>query len=265
MTAFQGGAAPLSSAGFERAKQSLEADAESLWALIAVETSGFGFLPDRRPKILFERHVFHRRTGGRHDAHADISAPTMGGHSGGGAEYARLERAMRLDRQAAFDSASWGLGQVMGYHATRLGYPSTEEMVARFREGEDEQLAAAQRFISANPPLRQAFVQKKWTRVAFFYNGAGYARHGYDRRLAHFHDLYELKGTPSITVRMAQAWLTYLGYRPRGIDGIIGPGTEMAVIDFQKARGLPVTAKPDDATLEQLRLAVANGGAGPPS
>lgn len=95
--------------------------------------------------------------------------------------------------------------------------------------------------------------------MAFFYNGAAYARHGYDRRLEHFHDLYELKGTPSITVRMAQAWLTYLGYRPRGIDGILGPGTEMAVIDFQKARGLPVTAEPDDATLEQLRLAVANG------
>lgn len=200
-----------------------------------------------------------RRTGGRHDAHADISAPTVCGHLGDGAEYARLERAMRLDRQAAFDSASWGLGQIMGYHAPHLGYPSTEAMVARFREGEDEQLAAAQRFISAHPPLRQAFAQKKWSRVAFFYNGAAYARHGYDRRLEHFHDLYELKGTPSITVRMAQAWLTYLGYRPRGIDGILGPGTEMAVIDFQKARGLPVTAEPDEATLEQLRLAVANG------
>lgn len=134
-------------------------------------------------------------------------------------------------------------------------------MVARFSEGEDEQLAGAQRFISANPPLRQAFAQKNWNRVAFYYNGAAYARHGYHRRLESFHDLYELKGTPSITVRMAQAWLTYLGYRPRGIDGILGPGTGMALIEFQKARRLSVTAEPDDATLEQLRLAVANGGA----
>lgn len=261
MTAFQGGAAPLSSAGFEQARQSLDADAESLWALIAVETCGFGFLSDRRPKILFERHVFHRRTGGRHAAHADISAPAAGGYLGGGDEYARLERAMQLDRQAALDSASWGLGQIMGYHATGLGYPDTEAMVARFGEGEDEQLAGAQRFISANPPLRQAFAHKEWTRVAFLYNGAAYARHGYHRRLAQFHDLYELKGTPSITVRMAQAWLTYLGYRPRGIDGILGPGTGMAVIDFQKAQGLPVTADPDDATLERLRLEVVSVGA----
>lgn len=36
MTTFLGGAAPLSSAGFEQARQSLEVDAESLWALIAV-------------------------------------------------------------------------------------------------------------------------------------------------------------------------------------------------------------------------------------
>ena len=144
----------------------------------------------------------------------------------------------------------------MGYHASRLGYPDTEAMVARFCEGEDEQMEGAQRFISANPPLRQAFAHKEWTRVAFFYNGAAYARQGYHRRLEQFHDLYELKGTPSITVRMAQAWLTYLGYRPRGIDGILGPGTEMAVIDFQKARGLPVTAEPDDATLEDIQYHV---------
>jgi hypothetical protein len=265
MTTFRGSAAPLSNTGFGRALQSLEADAQSLWALITVETSGFGYLSDRRPKILFERHVFHRRTGGRYDAaHPDISAPTSGGYLGDGAEYLRLESAMSLDRQAALDSTSWGLGQIMGYHAVDLGYPGTEAMVASFRDGEDEQLAGAQRFINANPPLHQAFSQKNWTRVAFFYNGAGYARQGYHLKLEHYHDLYKLKGTPSITVRMAQAWLTYLGYRPGGVDGILGQHTGTAIIAFQKATGLPVTAELDDATLERLRLAVANGGQGGP-
>jgi hypothetical protein len=270
MTMFQGSAAPMSSAGFNQAQQYLEADAQSLWALIAVETSGFGFLPDRRPKILFERHVFHRRTGGKYGAaHPGVSASAAGGYLGGAAEYMRLEEAMSLDRQAAFESVSWGLGQIMGYHAVHLGYPSAEAMVADFREGEDAQLAGTQRFISANPPLRQAFSQKKWNRVAFFYNGAAYAKHAYDRKLEHFHDLYKLKGTPNITVRMAQAWLTYLNYQPRGIDGIFGAGTGTAVIAFQKDRGLPVTATLDDATLEQLRLAAASavqtpsGGTGP--
>ncbi len=39
-----------------------------LWAVLSVETSGCGYLPDKRPKILFERRVFSRLTGHRFDA-----------------------------------------------------------------------------------------------------------------------------------------------------------------------------------------------------
>ncbi|MFK3737684.1 N-acetylmuramidase domain-containing protein [Massilia sp. TN1-12] len=258
MTAFRGNAAPLSSSGFRRTMVALATDPASLWALITVETSGFGYLPDRRPKILFERHVFHRRTGGKYGStHADISAPAPGGYLGDADEYTRLERALALDRQAALDSTSWGLGQVMGFHAASLGYPGTEAMVTGFLEDEDAQLEAVQRFIGAHAALRQALRRQDWTRVAFFYNGASYAQHGYHRKLEHYHDLYAIKGTPDIAVRTAQAWLTYLGYAPRGVDGILGPATGAAVVAFQKAQGLPVTADLDDASLERLRLAAA--------
>lgn len=261
MLVFRGNAAPLTEAAFDRTRQELGVDNRALWALMTVETRGFGFLPDRRPKILFERHVFHRRTAGRYGAtHPDISASKAGGYEGGTAEYVRLARAISLDRQAALESASWGLGQIMGFNATGLGYASTEVMVDRFQEGEDEQLEGAQRFIAANPPLREAFSKKRWSRVAFFYNGANYARNEYDRKLEHYHDLYTLKGTPSITVRTAQAWLTFLGFDPRGVDGIVGDGTRTALIAFQKSRGLPVTAELDDPTFEQLRQAGGNGG-----
>lgn len=261
MFAFRGRAAPLTEAAFDRTRQDLGVDDHALWALMTVETKGFGFLRDRRPKILFERHVFHRRTAGRYGgAHPDVSAGKPGGYLDGAGEYMRLERAMSLDRQAALESASWGLGQIMGFNATYLGYSSTEVMVGGFLESEDEQLAGAQRFIDANPPLRDAFSKKRWPRVAFFYNGADYARNQYDRKLEHYHDLYKLKGTPSITVRTAQAWLTYLRFEPRGVDGIVGDGTRTALIAFQKSRGLAVTAELNDATIEQLRLATANGG-----
>jgi hypothetical protein len=41
-----------------------------------VETSGSGFLPDRRPKILFERYVFSEETGHRFDvSEFDLSDP----------------------------------------------------------------------------------------------------------------------------------------------------------------------------------------------
>lgn len=257
MTTFSGNAAPLTRDGFDKVRSALAADAESLWALMTVETSGFGFLPDRRPKILFERHIFHKRTGGRFSTQfPDISSRIPGNYKGGEAEYQRIAMAMKLDPRAALDSTSWGLGQIMGFNAARLGYANAEDMVNKFRVDEDQQLEGALRFIQAYPALEKAFAAKNWSKVAFFYNGAAYARNEYDKKLDRYYTLYKAKGTPSIDVRMAQALLTYLGYSPRGVDGLIGDGTQTALIAFQKAHGLPVTAALDDHTMDELQRAV---------
>ena len=97
---FAGRAAPLTQQGFDKVSGELGGDAASLWALINVETRGFGFFPDKRPKLLFERHQFHKRTAGRYDANnPDISASARGGYLSGTAEYRRLTRAMTLDRR----------------------------------------------------------------------------------------------------------------------------------------------------------------------
>jgi len=250
---FLGKAAPLSQAAFDDALGRLEVDPPSLWALLAVETRGFGFLPDRRPKILFERHVFHKRTDGRFGAsQPDISGPERGGYKGGAQEYGRLARAIQLDRKAALESASWGLAQIMGYNAAPLRYVSADEMIARFLEGEDAQLDGAVRFITANPALGDAFRKKKWSAVAFYYNGKAYAEHGYHLKLDRCCELYAIKGTPSLEVRAAQARLAYLGFDPQGVDGVFGNGTRAAVLAFQRARGLPLTADLDGGTLQHL-------------
>ncbi len=73
---FKGAAEPLSQAGLSEALNILGVTPAAIWSVIAVETSGCGFLPDRRPKILFEHHIFHRQTGGHFDAVApDLSNP----------------------------------------------------------------------------------------------------------------------------------------------------------------------------------------------
>ena len=101
---FQGKGQPLTQAGFDAAIARLEVSPAALWSLITVETRGFGYLPDRRPKILFERHIFHRRTDGEFDRTApDISSPDAGGYIGNEAEYNRLARAMELNRKAALE------------------------------------------------------------------------------------------------------------------------------------------------------------------
>ena len=57
---FVGDGTPLNAAQVAQLPEMSEVTIEELWAVISVETSGCGFLPSRKPKMLFERHVFHR-------------------------------------------------------------------------------------------------------------------------------------------------------------------------------------------------------------
>jgi hypothetical protein len=65
---FAGRAARLSAAGIAAACAILGIGEAEMRAVLAVESLGSGFLADGRPKILFERHWFHRLTGGRFSA-----------------------------------------------------------------------------------------------------------------------------------------------------------------------------------------------------
>ncbi len=186
--AFAGAAAPLSAEGLARACGILGVGEADLRAVLAVETSGNGFLPDGRPKILFERHVFHRLTKGRHSAdHPDISNPERGGYRGGAAEYGRLERAVALDRRAAFDSTSWGLGQIMGFNAAKVGYSDAEAMARDFAQGADAQVAAVARFIAASG-AQAHLAAHDWAAFARVYNGPRFAENRYDEKLRRAYD-----------------------------------------------------------------------------
>ncbi|WP_294329091.1 N-acetylmuramidase domain-containing protein [uncultured Sphingomonas sp.] len=249
---FTGRGAPLTQAGFDTVHARLGGDAASLWSLLSVETRGFGFLPDRRPKILFERHIFAARTGGRFSAgYPDLSNPKAGGYSGGAAEYQRLKRAMLLDRRAALDSASWGLGQVMGFNAAKIGYPSVDAMVSAFADGEDAQLQGCAGFLTANAALHDAYKAQKWARVAFFYNGNQYAKNKYDVKLEAAHARFVAAGLPSVGIRAVQAYLAYLGFDPLGIDGEPGSNTLRALGRFRTSYTLAAPALPSAVNLGQ--------------
>lgn len=53
--------------------------------------------------------------------------------------------------------------------------------------------------------------------------------------------------------RDVQRWLDLLGYDPRGIDGIFGPGTRAALTRWQAQNGLPATGYLDVQSLRKLR------------
>jgi len=146
---FQGTALALSSDGLADVATSLGVHAPEIWAVLSVETRGCGYLPDRRPQILYERHIFHRLTNGKFDS-SDISNASPSGYGATGAhQYDRLAAAIEKNRTAALQSASWGLGQIMGKNSAAAGFRNVEDMVTAMSDSEDAQLAAMARFLVA--------------------------------------------------------------------------------------------------------------------
>jgi len=252
---FQGTARALSIEGLHAASEKLGVFAPEIWTLLAVETSGCGFLPDRRPCILFERHYFHRLTQGKYDD-GDISDPKPGGYGAGGAhQYDRLARAIAKNRPAALRSASWGIGQIMGDKFALAGFADVETMVAAMSQSEDQQLAAVGNFLIGsrlNVPLQA----HDWASFARGYNGVNYARNRYDIRLNG--EFLKCSGVlPDLNIRAAQLYLTYLGFHPGQIDGIAAKRTLAALAEFQARAGVPLTATVNAVAMAQLNAALA--------
>ena len=254
---FVGNSTALSEAGLAEATRRLAVGAAEIWAVLDVETSGCGFLPDRRPLILFERHVFWRLTGGRFGI-SDVSNPDPGGYGAGGAhQYDRLQNAMALDRTAALQSASWGLPQIMGENAALVGFGDIESMVESMCDSEDDQLAAFVEFLQAND-LDRFLQAHQWKPFAKVYNGPDFAKNQYDIKLAAAFAKNSAGPLPDLDVRAAQLYLTYAGFQPGPVDGIMGNKTRNALTAFQKQQGLPVTGAADSATMAAL-MSVALG------
>jgi hypothetical protein len=256
MSEFAGSGAPLSSEGLEAAADRLHVGLPEIWTVLKVETSGCGYIADRRPKILFERHFFHRLTQGRFDAaDADVSAASAGAYGASGAhQYDRLGRALALDRLAALKSASWGVGQVMGDNAALVGYPDVEAMVRAMVASEDAQLAAMLSYC-VKTGIDRAMQQHDWAKFAHGYNGPNFAKNAYDTRLAEAFAQLSAHGTPDLRIRSAQVYLTYRGFKPGPVDGAMGSLTRDALKAFQRGASLAETGSVDNKTLAALAAA----------
>jgi len=254
---FQGVASALSADGLAAVAGNLGVSAAEIWAVLAVETSGCGFLDDRRPQILFERHIFHRLTQGRYDSDTDISYPTPGNYGPFGAhQYERLSEAIKRDKNAALQSTSWGIGQIMGEHFGAAGFDSVEAMVAAMLVSENRQLAAMGDFLISHK-LHAALRAHDWTTFARGYNGINYAINRYDLRLNAEFQKYSSGVLPDLGVRAAQLYLTYLGFEPGPTDGFPGLRTLSALAQFQTRNGMTAVSIINEDTVAQLQTALA--------
>lgn len=228
---FTGAARPMTLNGLRMAANLIRCDAAAILAVLDVETSSCGFLSNKKPQMLFERHIFHRETNGQFDTTApDISAAYLGGYGFPGIpQYERLRRAMELDERAALRSASWGIAQIMGFNAEFIGYDSAAEMVAEFCDDEDAQLIAMAKYCVARG-LGDELRHENWDGFAYGFNGPRHWQNNYAERLEKAYERH-VNGPPiDMNVRAAQVRLMFAGLYLARIDGIWGRQTEAALV-----------------------------------
>jgi N-acetylmuramidase len=184
---FVGAATPLAAGDVAAAAAALQCEPAAIWAVCDIESAGGGFLPDRRPKILFEAHVFGGLTQHRWDAaHPNVSSAAWNRAlygADGAHQYDRLAEAVALDRSAALQAASWGMFQILGMNYAACGFSGVEDYVAAMCAGEGAQLDAFCAFCRQGG-LDRALRAHDWVRFALGYNGPGEAGNGYDGKLA---------------------------------------------------------------------------------
>lgn len=168
----------------------LKCDVAAIRAVDAVESGGKGFGPDGRPLILFEPHIFSKRTGHRFDkSHPHLSYPKWGTRpypKTQAERYRQLEEAMKLNETAALESCSWGRFQVCGFNAKNCGYDTVQTFVAAMYADETNHLRAFIQYLEW-AMLTDELREHRWVELARGYNGPQHFKHNYAGKLAAAH------------------------------------------------------------------------------
>lgn len=176
-----------------QAAQELKCELAAVKAVNQVESRGTGFTKSGKLKVLFERHIMYKklyakmglpRANALGQMYPSLVSPVAGGYTGGDAEMDRLQAAIQIDEDCAYESASYGLYQIMGFNCQICGYANAKEMFNEFLLGESAHLKAFVRFIQADQQLWDALKRKDWVTFARRYNGPAYAKNQYDTKLA---------------------------------------------------------------------------------
>lgn len=251
----------------------------AMLAIAEVETAGRLFEEDgRTPRFLYERHVAYREAKKRGCLAKFVRAGLAIPKWDRATQYrdqrtskmrlALIGRARAIDPETACRSASWGIGQTMGFLSESLGYGSAVAMVdGMIAGGLPAQVDAMVRELKRTR-LIAALNARDWRRVARTYNGPGYAANRYDEKLEAAHARWTRRlarnraappgaSLPKADVLALQKQLRSRGYAEVGApDGIWGSRTTGAVAAFQEHEGLPVTGAVDEATRNALLAAL---------
>ena len=159
--------------------------------VMAVEAGGSGFTEyngEKKPKILFEPHLFHANTKGTYDVTSpDISKKNWDATRASGhynlPQWPTFLKAYALNPDAAIKSTSWGVGQVLGSNYKAAGFSSLKDFMNAMND-EFKQALAMIKFITSNSKMKEALKNHDWDGFAALYNGPQYKKNKYQDALA---------------------------------------------------------------------------------
>lgn len=181
----------ISEAKFQEVSKDLGIEVAVLKAVAEVESSGEGFLADGQPKILFEPHIFWKNLVKRGidpslhiKGNEDIIYPKWksGAYGKVSEQHSRLQRAVKINREAALESASWTSFQILGQNWKSMGYDSIQDFINDAYTDEDKHLDMFVKFVQANNLVR-FLKSKEWRSFARGYNGSGFEKNKYHTKL----------------------------------------------------------------------------------
>lgn len=243
----------------------------ALQAVAEIESAGNVFARVKgkpEPLIRWEGHYFDQRLTGAKREQArrqGLASPQAGGVSNPTSQAARWEivtRAARIDRQAALESFSIGLGQVMTAHWRKLGFETVDEMIRLARRDAAGQIEIMARYIEKFG-LVDELQRLDFSAFARGYNGPAYRKHDYHTKMASAYRRLSGEapvsaatgmlrmGAKGARVRALQALLVRAGHAVT-VDGDFGPATRDAVRAFQKTQRIRVDGVAGPETMRRL-------------
>ena len=139
-------------------------------AIVEVESGGEGF-DSKTGKILiqFEPSWYRKLTG-----YAPSGLWSVNKVDVQSKEWLAFNDAFAKNPTKAMEATSIGLPQIMGFHYSKLGFKTVNELWDYAKKGLPQQVDLLARFIKLNPQLIKAFNNKDYHMIAYIYNGSKY-------------------------------------------------------------------------------------------
>lgn len=156
-----------------------EISATNIKKVVKVESGGIGFSKETGKIIIqFEPSWFKRKA-----PYTPSGKWSLNKVEKQTAEWTAFNDAFSKNKNAAMESTSVGLMQVMGFHFKLLSFKSVGDMWDYAKISEANQLRLGLRFIKSNNKMYNALKTGDWNTFAYYYNGSQYKKFNYAERL----------------------------------------------------------------------------------